>query len=227
MITRQTYELSFLALPELSENDVQSMQSELAETITKAGGEVASTSDVHFVDLEYTMTKKVKSSNERYDQAYFQWIHFTIDPSELSNIENAVDGHASVLRYLLIKTVNDTEATNRFSQHEEEETVTVNDDQKQNEAIADKGSEDVAKVASDDLTKIEGIGPKIAEALTNEGFGTYEDLADSEIDELRSVLTANGFGNHEPGTWSQQAKLAHEGKWDELKEWQDQLNGGK
>ncbi len=31
----------------------------------------------------------------------------------------------------------------------------------------------------------------------------------------------------EPGTWPEQAKMAAEGKWDELKKWQDELNGGK
>ena len=30
-----------------------------------------------------------------------------------------------------------------------------------------------------------------------------------------------------PGTWPEQAKMAHEGRWDELKKWQDELDGGK
>ncbi|MEJ6796117.1 MAG: 50S ribosomal protein L21, partial [Flavobacteriales bacterium] len=28
-------------------------------------------------------------------------------------------------------------------------------------------------------------------------------------------------------TWPAQAKMAAEGKWDELKKWQDELDGGK
>jgi len=35
------------------------------------------------------------------------------------------------------------------------------------------------------------------------------------------------FRMHDPSTWSEQAMLAHEGKWDELDEYQDFLNGGK
>jgi hypothetical protein len=30
-----------------------------------------------------------------------------------------------------------------------------------------------------------------------------------------------------PGTWPKQAELAAEGKWDELKAWQEELDGGK
>jgi len=32
---------------------------------------------------------------------------------------------------------------------------------------------------------------------------------------------------HNPGTWPKQAEMAAEGKWDELKVWQDELDGGK
>jgi len=227
MITKQTYELSFLALPDLSESDVQSMQTELAEVITKAGGEVASPSDVHFIDLEYTMIKKVKSSNVRYDQAYFAWQHFAIEPSSVASIDEYVDGQDNVLRHLVVKTVADAAVTNVFTRGEEEEESTVNNDQSENEAKNDDTDEKSASVASDDLTKIEGIGPKIAETLTNEGIGTYVELADADVDELRSILTNAGLGNHDPATWAQQSTLARDGKWEELTEWQDQLDGGK
>lgn len=35
------------------------------------------------------------------------------------------------------------------------------------------------------------------------------------------------FGAHDPSTWVEQAQLAADGKWDELKKWQDELDGGK
>ena len=43
------------------------------------------------------------------------------------------------------------------------------------------------------------------------------------------VLTKAGsrFTMHDPKTWSRQAGLASAGKWDELKQWQDELDGGK
>ncbi len=83
-------------------------------------------------------------------------------------------------------------------------------------------------LAVDDLTKIEGIGPKIAEIFNNNGISSYESLANSSVDSLKSILVAAGnrFARHNPGTWPAQARMAADGNWDELKKWQDELDGG-
>ena len=79
------------------------------------------------------------------------------------------------------------------------------------------------------FTKIEGIGPKIAEILFNAGIASYADLAAKTADELKEILAAAGgnFATHNPGTWSRQAEMAANGEWDTLKAWQDELDGGK
>ena len=87
----------------------------------------------------------------------------------------------------------------------------------------------VAKAApakADDLTKVEGIGPKAAEALVNAGFITFADLAKAKPTAISEII-AGVRGNHVTDTWPAQAKLAADGKWDELKKWQDELDGGK
>ncbi len=77
----------------------------------------------------------------------------------------------------------------------------------------------------DDLKKIEGIGPKIAETLAAAGISTFAELAKTEPAKISEII-ANVRGNHVTDTWPKQAELAAEGKWDELKEWQDKLDGG-
>lgn len=81
----------------------------------------------------------------------------------------------------------------------------------------------------DDLKIVEGIGPKIAELFHKEGIKTWKQLADASIDRLREILDAAGpnFQIHDPGTWPAQARLADQGKWEELKKLQDDLKGGK
>ena len=81
-------------------------------------------------------------------------------------------------------------------------------------------------VKADDLKKIEGIGPKIAETLVAAGVTTYADLAKAKPAKISEII-AGVRGNHIPDTWPQQAKLAADGKWDELKVLQDKLDGGK
>lgn len=78
---------------------------------------------------------------------------------------------------------------------------------------------------ADDLKKIEGIGPKIAETLVNNGISTFEELSKAKPEDIAKMI-ADVRGNHVPDTWPQQARLAADGKWDELKELQDRLDGG-
>ena len=84
-------------------------------------------------------------------------------------------------------------------------------------------------VEADDLTKIEGVGPKINGLLQKGGIKTFSQLAKSDADKIKAILDAGGstFASHDPTTWPQQAQLAADGKWDELKQWQDELDGGK
>ncbi|WP_127136492.1 30S ribosomal protein S2 [Flagellimonas oceanensis] len=80
----------------------------------------------------------------------------------------------------------------------------------------------------EDLTKIEGIGPKTAEALVANGVKTYAELADMDADKIKEILTeaSSTLAHLDPTSWPKQAKMAADGKWDELKEWQDNVKGG-
>jgi large subunit ribosomal protein L21 len=79
---------------------------------------------------------------------------------------------------------------------------------------------------ADDLKKIEGIGPKIASTLVEAGVATFAELAKTSPEKISEII-AGVRGNHVTDTWPKQASLAAEGKWDELKKWQDELDGGK
>jgi large subunit ribosomal protein L21 len=79
---------------------------------------------------------------------------------------------------------------------------------------------------ADDLKKIEGIGPKIASTLAEAGIPTFAELAKTDAAKISEII-AGVRGNHVTDTWPAQAQLAADGKWDELKKWQDELDGGK
>jgi len=85
-----------------------------------------------------------------------------------------------------------------------------------------------ATVEAEDLTKVEGIGPKIAEIFQSNNINTYADLAGKSVEELSEILAAAGsrYASKNPGSWPKQARMAADGKWDELKEWQDNTKGG-
>jgi len=92
----------------------------------------------------------------------------------------------------------------------------------------EKPAKKEAKAKPDDLTKIEGVGPKAAEALIASGVKTYAELADADAEKVKEILTeaSSTLAHLDPTSWPKQAKMAAEGKWDELKEWQDSVKGG-
>lgn len=95
-----------------------------------------------------------------------------------------------------------------------------------------KKAKTVAKKESlkaDDLTKIEGIGKKIAAVLEKEGIISFNLLAKTAVKKLKEILAAAGprYNAHNPSSWPRQAKLAAAEKWAELSALQSSLKGGK
>lgn len=80
----------------------------------------------------------------------------------------------------------------------------------------------------DNLKIIEGIGPKIEGLLKDAGVNTWSDLAACSVEKIKEVLTAAGdrYKLANPTTWPKQAELAAQQKWQELKKYQDYLDGG-
>ncbi|MEZ7499010.1 50S ribosomal protein L21 [Flavobacterium sp. Arc3] len=86
-----------------------------------------------------------------------------------------------------------------------------------------------ASKKADDLKIVEGVGPKAAEALVAAGIDTFAKLAKAKAAAVKEILEASEskLSHLDPTTWAQQAQLAADGKMDELKKLQDELNGGK
>jgi predicted flap endonuclease-1-like 5' DNA nuclease len=81
---------------------------------------------------------------------------------------------------------------------------------------------------ANDLTVVEGIGPKINELFNNAGIKTFAQLAAATVPQMRKILDDGGsrFRIANPSTWAQQSALAAANKWTELKKLQDELSGG-
>ncbi len=95
--------------------------------------------------------------------------------------------------------------------------------------IAGAGAVLGKKIKLDDLTVVEGIGPKIAELCSGIGVTTWRGLAGADVADLQSMLDAAGsrFQMHKPASWPQQAALLAAGEWAEFKALTDSLRSGK
>jgi hypothetical protein len=81
----------------------------------------------------------------------------------------------------------------------------------------------------DNLKQIEGIGPKISQLLQDNGILTFAQLAETNPDRLWAILHEAGprFQLASPESWPEQARLAADGAWDELRALQDRLIAGR
>jgi predicted flap endonuclease-1-like 5' DNA nuclease len=77
-----------------------------------------------------------------------------------------------------------------------------------------------SKVTADDLTLVEGVGPKIAGLLTDAGIDSWRALADADVERLRLVLAEAGprYRMHDPSSWPIQGRLLAEGRWQDFKD---------
>ena len=84
------------------------------------------------------------------------------------------------------------------------------------------------QAVADDLTRIEGIGPKISALLQEAGISTFAQLAGTTVERLGQIIAqADLTALADPSTWPEQARLAAEGQWDRLSALQDELKGGR
>ncbi len=84
-------------------------------------------------------------------------------------------------------------------------------------------------VKPDNLSRIEGIGPKLEAMLNDNNIYTFRQLSDAAPAQLKGILDKGGeaYRIHDPGTWPEQAKLLSEGKIDDFEKLTLELKGGK
>lgn len=79
----------------------------------------------------------------------------------------------------------------------------------------------------DDLTIIEGIGPKISTILREAGINTFQKLANTSPARISEILKAAGVTLFDASSWPEQASLIVAAKWTELRALQDKLIAGR
>lgn len=80
---------------------------------------------------------------------------------------------------------------------------------------------------AEDLTIIDGIGPRIEELLRAHGISGFPQLAATDEDALRAILDRGGpsFRYANPAHWVTQAELATHNDWSGLRQLQQSLRG--
>lgn len=76
-----------------------------------------------------------------------------------------------------------------------------------------------ANAMQDDLSFLDGIGPKVSAVLRFAGIKSFSHLASTDLDRIREILeeeNPNLLRLTDPSTWPEQARMAANGHWEAL-----------
>lgn len=208
------YEITFIVDPVLSSDEIKTAATTYSDMLKDEKANIVHIGDLGLKQLAYPI-------NRRNSGVYFSIEFSTETPSCIGKVELALRRDERIMRFL---TVRLDKYGVKYNQDKRDGKIGLKREEKKEEVKVEE-----KEVAKQDLTKIEGVGPKIAELLAGGGILTYADLAAASADKLKEILSGGGaaFASHDPSTWSQQAKLAADSKWNELQKLQDTLDGGK
>lgn len=101
------YEIGFLLSPAVREEDLAARIDELKASITKFGADIFAEGTAEFIDLAYEMSKVIDNKRIRFNQAYFGWLKFELDPSKMNELKEVLDKNTTIVRYLLTMAVRE------------------------------------------------------------------------------------------------------------------------
>jgi ribosomal protein S6 len=101
------YEVGFHLLPVIEESNVPTEALNIKAIIEENGGTIISEEMPKMVALAYDISKVVDTKRQKFNKAYFGWVKFEMDPSQILNVKNKVESSANVLRSLIVKTVRE------------------------------------------------------------------------------------------------------------------------
>ncbi len=140
-----SYELAFHVLPTVAEGEVPSVVDAIKAHITKAGGEIFDQEEAQRFDLAYEIAKYMEGRNRRFSSAYFGWVRFRLEASELAHVTEALDITKEMLRYMVVKLTKVEEA-NPFRFHEsiaDRKVRTISDEDITGEVVEGEEGEEV------------------------------------------------------------------------------------
>jgi ribosomal protein S6 len=109
------YELGYLLVPTISEEDLPVSYGNLKDTVSSFGGAVISDEMPKMIPLAYQMVKVVSNIRNKFNTAYFGWIKCTMDSDKVLELKKKLDLDPTIIRFLILKTVKEnTIAAKRF-----------------------------------------------------------------------------------------------------------------
>lgn len=106
-VISRIYEVGYHIVPTVAEENAEKIVGDIRGIIEKAGGSFIAEGAPALTRLAYLMDSKVGDKRVPEDRGYFGWIKFEAAISAAGALDQALKANASILRYIIFKTVRE------------------------------------------------------------------------------------------------------------------------
>jgi ribosomal protein S6 len=145
-VDSRVYELGYLLVPTISEENMPAAYSNLKDLVVSLGGEIISDDMPKIITLAYVMAKVIQNVRNKFDTAYFGWVKFEMNPEKVLELKKKLDIDPNFIRFLILKTVREnTIAAKRFIHKDFKRKTTTVKKEGENETSAPIDKEEIDK----------------------------------------------------------------------------------
>lgn len=101
------YEIGYLIVPRIAEDEVAREVSRIMEAVEQCGGIRTSDEFPTLRPLAYDMQKKHRGAGEKFGQAYFGWIKFEMLPDQVMRFKESLRVIDTLLRFIVMRTMRE------------------------------------------------------------------------------------------------------------------------
>lgn len=104
----RVYEVGFHLIPKVAEAEMPAEVEKIKSILSAHGASVIAEETPRMTQLSYPMSRAEAGKRDRYNQAWFGWVKFEVEPSQVKEIESEVSRMPLVLRMIVISTVRES-----------------------------------------------------------------------------------------------------------------------
>ena len=115
----RVYELGYLLVPTIAQEDVPVMYGNIKELIATFRGLIISDEMPKTITLAYSIRKVISNVRNKFNTVYFGWTKFVMDSQKVLELKKHLNLNPNFIRFLILKTVKEnTIAAKRFVRRE-------------------------------------------------------------------------------------------------------------
>lgn len=101
------YEIGYIIVPTVKEDELESHVSAIRNQIEKADGSFIAEGAPSLLKLSYSMTVREGERSNEYDRGYFGWLKFEASPETARALQEMLAANAVILRSTVFRTVRE------------------------------------------------------------------------------------------------------------------------